>query len=256
MNKRMVLVVSIQGIDAWLSVNGLMVGLIPAETMLEVPVHEYLIDGANQFKLFARVQSNVLALDEINVSLQLQLRHGLSFTKENGRQTILHKTKSIPKGTQLVVEPLLSVEHHIQVAFPRWHCFSSLSCAKVNQDLELAETFLKSLAYKFLLKDIEEICRLFAHRNLELSVAYGLEATESNARFRQAIQKVICSLAQEDQAVLTERPVMLRMGQSSVFYPVNKQGQPALSFKLNDSDKSHFIPMHLAVHEQQVFIVR
>lgn len=256
MNKRMVLVVSIEEVDAWLSVNDLIVGLIGAGVPQEILIHEYLRDGMNHFQLIARQETPFPVRTSFKVSIQLQLRHCVGFGAENGRQTILQKTKTIEKGSRLSIKPLLSFEHHIHVAFPRWHCFSSLSCSRIGRDEELAETYLKALCHQFLVKDVEGICRAFSHRNQELAVAYGLDVTESNSRFRERVQNLVGCVSTDEQPVLVDRVVMIRLGQSSVFYPVNQSGHPAFGLALGESSAVHRIPMHLAVHEQQVFIVR
>lgn len=256
MIKRMVLVVRVDNLDSWLLVNDLVIGLVPAGTTLELPIHEYLKDGLNQFKLVSKDKQKILALEETRVSVELQLRHGALFSVESGRQTILQKTRVVPKQTNLAVEPLLNFEHHIQVAFPRWHCFSSLGCSKTNGDVELAESFLKALLYKFLLQDLDGICRVFSHRNQELAVAYGVEVAESVSRFKNLMQGLLMRIDKQEQPALADKPVLFRLGQSSVFYPTTKLGLPAFCLKLKEADQPHFIPMHLAVHEQQVFIVR
>lgn len=246
-----------ENVSTFLKINDFVAGFLPAFGQLTLPIHEFLLNGLNHFELVAASGVPFTVPTKVSVSLSLTLQQTNSKGIELGQETVMSRNQVVevkPFQTQV---SLFSIRQHLPANFPTWQCFSALQCPVDKNDLQLARQFVHQLMLAVIEKNEQYLNQVFSSRNQELAFAYGLTTHDSLGCFSAYLGHLMSIIDIENQPAANEVCHLLQIGQGPVFFPVNQEGKPWLRFLLKAKPQTnHYLPVHLAVIDQQVFVVR
>jgi hypothetical protein len=252
MDSLIVLTAQIQGSSAWLWVNGVVVGLVePGATWVQ-SIHQYLVRGANDIRLQRVDAANFLPKTEVWVHLNIQL-------VGKDKNQMLHRWNTSHPGLKWIKGGcLLQVDVDLPVSFPRWKFMDIQQMKAEPSDAVCIQYFLPELLGALLKRDFATLHAMFSIRNKELCTAYGLDTIDFADCFKKRVMELSQSMESASFHINPEDcvciPTGIPTGSSPLYYLSDKANRPFLNWV--DPAGEWSIPLHLAVIQRQVYVVR
>lgn len=248
MDSLLLLNAQIQGGSAWLWVNGVVIGLLEPGNVWSQSIHQYLLRGQNQIRIQRVGGADFLPKADVHVSVQIQL------LGKDKTQT-LHRWNACHPGMKWVKAGcFLQVEADLPVQFPRWKFFDIQHMKSEPSDVVCIQYFLPDLINAILKRDFAVLHHLFSIRNKELCTAYGLDPVEFSDQFKTRVSQLSCAMEEASFQFNPLDCVCIPIGNSPLYYLSNKLDRPFLNW--GDAASAWSIPLHVAVVQRQVYVIR
>lgn len=261
MDKSLLLRACVQGQDALLMLNGMVLAKLTAGQELRLPVHEYIQSGENRIQVEAispAVQSGVTPLSvcdlDAQVLVEIQKDRGpASFVNPN----VLFKLQGrVLRGQRLSKNRVLDTCVDLPVSFPRWRYLDVMQSPADADDQERIQDFLLNLFTLFQGQKVSALLPGFSVRNRELAAAYGLDLQQVHSSFASHLEHICKHYTLSDKALDPTQWLVRPVRQSSIYALLNPEHQPLLQFTANQGDALLQWPMHVGVLGSEVFVLR
>lgn len=248
MDNLIVLHAQIQGASACLWVNGVVAGCIESGSLWSQSIHQYLVRGVNLIRLQRIETGDFLPKEDVLIHLNIQL---LSPDK---CQTLQRWNMHHPGMKWIKAGSLLQVEADLPVNFPRWKFLDVQQMRAETSDVLCIQYFLPELLTSLLKPDYETLHSLFSIRNQEMCSAYGIDLVDFSDAFKERVLKVSSAMQASILDIHPEDCMCVPIGSSPLYYLSDKSHRPFLNW--TDSSGEWSLPLHLAVVQRQVYVLR
>ena len=261
MDKSLLLRASVQGQDALLLLNGMVLGKLTMGQELYLPVHEYIQSGENSIQVEAippATQAEVQSFSACDINAQVLVeiqkdRGSSSFVNPN---VLFRLQGDVQRGQRLNKNRVLDNCVDLPVSFPRWRYLDVMQSPADATDQERIHDFILNLLALIQGQNVSALLPYFSVRNQEVATAYGLDLQQVHSSFANHLQQ-ICSQYTLNDATLDPTQWLIRpVRQSSIYALLDRQHQPLLQFKKNQDGVLHQWPMHVGVLGSDVFVLR
>lgn len=261
MDKSLLLRASVQGRDALLMLNGMVLGKLSMGQELQLPVHEYIQSGENRIQVEAispAVQAAVKPLSacdtEAQVLVEIQKDRGpSSFVNAN---VLFRLQGSVRRGQRFNKNRVLDMRVDLPVSFPRWRYLDVMQSPADADDQERIQDFLLNLIALFQAQKVSALLPYFSVRNREVAAAYGLDLQQVHSNFASHLEQICIHHTLNDATLDPAQWLIRPVRQSSIYVLLNLEHQPLLEFKANQGGALHQWPMHVGVLGSEVFVLR
>lgn len=248
MDSLILLNAQIQGASAWLWINGLVVGHLEPGQLWCQSIHQYLIRGQNQICLQRVGGTDYLPKEDVLIHVHIQLL-GKDKTQTLQRWNVGHPgMKWVKAGS------FLQVQVDLPVHFSRWKFLDIQHMKSESSDVVCIQYFLPDLINAILKRDFVMLHSLFSIRNKELCMAYGLDPVEFYDQFKNRVLQLSNALQGASFQFNPLDCVCVPIGSSPLYYLSDKLDRPFLNW--GDSAGAWSIPLHVAVVQRQVYVIR
>lgn len=255
------------GCPAELRINDIPVARTPAAGgSVNLPVHEYLLSGANQLTLLLDPPAGVamvagaapprLAPQALGAQARLLLPRIGHAGSEHSARTLAELSLALPEG-ELYQPPLAAQRStELPISFPRWRWLDLPPAGDPQAVQPLVAAFVQGLAVSLAKGDPEPFLQGARLRFEELAVAYQKPVAELTARWRARIQMLYATKAL--RMVLPALPeVQLRpCAGGRLLECVDATGQPILRTEAAADGSSHAWPVRVGVVEGHCHVMR
>ena len=261
MDKSLLLRACVQGQDALLILNGMVLAKLTAGQELHLPVHEYIQSGENRIQVEAistTVQSSGKPISACNTEAQVLVeiqkdRGPASFINAN----VLFKLQgSVLRGQRFNKNRVLDTRVDLPVSFPRWRYLDVMQSPADADDQERIQDFLLNLLTLFQGQKVSALLPYFSVRNREVATAYGLDLQQVHGNFASHLEQMCTHYTLNDAALDPTQWLVRPVRQSSIYALLNPEHQPLLQFNANQGGALHQWPMHVGVLGSEVFVLR
>lgn len=261
MDKSLLLRACVQGQDALLMLNGMVLGKLTAGQELRLPVHEYIQSGENRIQVEAvstAVQTRTTQLSACNVDAQVLVeiqkdRGPGSFVNAN---VLFRLQGSVLRGQRFNKNRVLDARVDLPVSFPRWRYLDVMQSPADADDQERVQDFLLNLLTLFQGQKVSALLPYFSVRNREVAAAYGLDLQQVHSTFAGHLEQMCTHCTLSDNALDPTQWLVRPVRQSSIYALLNSEHQPLLQFNANQGGMLHQWPMHVGVLGSEVFVLR
>lgn len=238
----------IQGANALLWINGVVAGLLESGSVWSQSIHQYLVRGQNHIWLQRADSGDYLPKDEVFIHLGVQL------LGQEKSQTLQRWNKSHPSRQWIKGGCLLQVEVDLPVHFPRWKFLDIQQMNAEPSDSVCIQYFLPELMAALIQCDFAALHSLFSIRNKEMCAAYGFDPIDFSDGFKRRVLTLSNSMQCASFHLNPSDCVCIPIGSSPLYYLSDKAGRPFLNWV--DASGEWSIPLHVAVVQRQVYVVR
>lgn len=261
MDKTLLLRASVEGHDALLSLNGMVLGKLHDRRELVLPIHEYLQAGENRIQVTVLQESKSDSCHElltrdcsVTVWVELQKDRGPNLIVQP--QVLFELNASARQGQRLKKNRLLDSQVDLPVSFPRWRYLDILPSTRGINDALLIEDFLLNLLAQIKSAEVPALLPYFTVRNRELAAAYGLDPQTVFSDFAAHLKRYCTQAELLDSALDPQYWKFQCVRQSPVYALLGRNHEPLLQWKCGLSGTTLQMPMHVAVLGGEVFVLR
>jgi hypothetical protein len=266
MDKTLLLRASVQGQDAVLSLNGMVLSKLNDGQELLLPIHEYVQSGENRIQVTVLPSAPKLEAssnaDHARASTDCGATVSVELQKDRGPDVLVQPhvlfelNASFQRGQRVIKNRLLDSTLDLPVSFPRWRYLDILPSTGGANDSILIEDFLLNLLALFKSANASALLPFFTIRNRELAAAYGLDPQRVHGDFAAHV-KQLCTHAEFLESTLDPQWWNVRcIRQSPVHALLGKNHEPLLQWKCSLTGALLQLPMHVAVLGGEVFVLR
>lgn len=260
MDKTLFMSVGVQGMDCWLRVNQLTLCLVKSGRDLRLPVHEFIQQGANRIELWP-VQSSASGLHLFKAAFSARVQ--LELVKDRGPGQLVQavpisgfKVDIQPGELRSLSAPVLDEQVDLPVQFPRWRFLDLQGEPNVQTDQVRIVRFIHQLSGLFAAGQVDALLPWFSHRNRELMLAYNLDVQDAFEQFRNHL-KWLCTECELVADALDPELWQLKCSPRAPIYSLfSTDGTSVLQFLHAESRRRFQLPVHVAVLNDDVFVVR
>ena len=229
-------------------VNGLVVGLLEPGLLWVQSIHQYLVRGTNSIRVQRAQEGHFFPKEEVRVHLNIQLL-------EKEKNQILNRwNKCHPALKWIKSGCLVQLEVDLPVSLPRWKFMDVQQMKSEASDVVCIQYFLPELIEALIKKDFPVLHSMFSIRNKELCAAYGLDSMDFSEMFKRRILEVSSSMTRSSFHFNPDEFRCVSSGSSPIYYLSDQTDRPFLNWV--DSSVEWSIPLHVAVIQRQVYVVR
>ena len=248
--------------EAWL--NGVPIGRTPkAGGDCCVPVHEFVIGGANRLELVVGpaplaggpAPAPVLGDGTALADAALLLPRVGQLASDTAARLLGHVGWASTDGEVYRPPVKLSQEFDIPVRFPRWRWLDAPVVGDVDGLKEPAATFLQDVAIALLRGDPEHMVVTAKLRFEEMALAYGHTPADDLARWRARVQLLFAQKAQWSELPTSESLRLRPVAEGRLLECLADDGMPILRCARPDGSRVYW-PMRLAAVERRFYPLR
>lgn len=266
MDRLLLMRLYVQGCSAEALINDIPVGRVsPGVGGLSLPVHEYLLDGANEVSLVinpaapglkAAPALPRLAEGVVGARLRLLLPRIGQVGSELEARTVAEVVWGVPDGDVYSTPQTLTRAIFLPIKFPRWRWLDAPVVDDVDAQKPLIASFLQAIAVDLLRGDAESFLTASRLRMEELALAYQLPVADVATKLRSRLQLLHATKALK-MAVPHEGDLLLRRcAGGRLIECMSGAGQPALATLPGPDGTSACWPVRVAVVNGQCHILR
>ena len=246
----------VQGSNCLLMVNGFVAAFLPANVQVRVPIHEFIVSGENRLHIRSAEGSTHAASQNMDIALHIELYKDRGPSALVQGDAVCALSKSVEQGEFLQDGILLQLHVNLPVSFPAWRMFDLVQVETNGLDLAPVSDFMRLLRGHFTQKNVNALLPYFSNRNRELAVAYGLDAQDVFERFSAHLVRLCteCELQAEGFDPHTWR--FVQVGRSCIWFLGDSNCKPVFRFQHRLTQQHYALPMHVAVLNGEVFVVR
>lgn len=260
MDKTLFMCVDVQGMDCWVSVNQLTLALVKSGSNLRLPIHEFIQQGANRLELWPS-QTNGQALHLFKTAFSAHLR--LELVKDRGPGQWVQATPvtglkvEIQQGELRKTNvPLMDERVDLPVQFPRWRFLDLQGEPGLDEDHSRIVRFVHQLSGLFRSAQVDALLPWFSHRNRELMLAYNLDVQEGLDQFRNHLKRLCTECELVTDALDPESWQVKGSPHAPIYSVFAAGGQSVFQFLHSETRRRFQLPLHVAVLNGDVFVVR
>ena len=266
MDRLLIMRLFVQGCSAEALINDIPVGRVgPGGGGLSLPVHEYLLDGANEVSLVINPacagSKPVPALPRlaegvVGARLRLLLPRIGQLGSELAARTVAEVVWGVPDGDVYSTPQTLTRSVFLPIKFPRWRWLDAPVVDDVDAQKPLIASFLQAIAVDLLRGDAESFLSASRLRMEELASAYQLPVVDVAAKLRSRLQLLHATKALKI-AVPHEADLLLRRcAGGRLIECMSGAGGPALATLPGADGTSSCWPVRVAVVNGHCHILR
>jgi hypothetical protein len=266
MDRLLIMRLYVQGCSAEALINDIPVGRVAAGGGgLSLPVHEYLLDGANEVSLVinpgAAGLKPVPALPRlaegvVGARLRLLLPRIGQVGSELEARTVAEVVWGVPDGDVYSTPQTLTRSIFLPIKFPRWRWLDAPVVAEVDAQKPLIASFLQAIAVDLLRGDVESFLTASRLRMEELASAYQLPIADVATKLRSRLLLLHATKALK-MAVPHEGDLLLRAcAGGRLIECMTGAGAPALATLPGADGTSSYWPVRVAVVNGHCHILR
>lgn len=265
MDRLLVLRLRSSGVAAEASLNGVPLLRTPAGGGdVCVPVHEYVIAGANRLDLVieppplsaaAATAAPSFGDGAMAAQAALLLPRTGHLAAEHSARLLGQLSWSCPDGEVFRPPVRLAEELDIPVRFPRWRWLDAPVITDVDGLRGPAATYLQDIAIALSRGDPEHLVVAAKLRFEELALAYQRQAADDLARWRARVQLLHAQKAMRPELPTPESLLLRPVADGRLLECLSADGLPALRCARPDGSRV-FWPMRLAAVERRFYPLR
>ena len=266
MDRLLIMRLHVQGCSAEALINDIPLGRVGlGGGGLSLPVHEYLLDGANEVSLVinpcaagSKPLSALPRLAEGGVGARLRLllpRIGHAGSELEAR-TVAEVAWGVPDGDVYSSPQTLTRSIFLPIKFPRWRWLDAPVVDDVDAQKPLISSFLQAIAVDLLRGDTESFLIASRLRTEELALAYQLPIADVATKLRSRLQLLHTTKALK-MAIPHEADLLLRRcAGGRLIECMSGVGAPALATSPGADGTSSCWPVRVAVVNGHCLILR
>lgn len=260
MDKTLFMSVGVQGMDCWIRINRLTLCLVKSGCDLRLPVHEFIQQGDNRIEVWpAQSSASGLQLFKTAFSAHVQLE----LVKDRGPGQLVQavpvsgfKVDIKPGELRSLCVPMLDEQVDLPVQFPKWRFLDLQGEPNAQVDHARIVRFVHQLSGLFSTGQVDALLPWFSHRNRELMLAYNLDVQDAFEQFRNHL-KWLCTECELVADALDPDLWQVKCSPHAPIYSLfSTRGTSVLQFRHADSSRRFQLPLHVAVLNDDVFVVR
>ena len=266
MDRLLMLRLHVQGCSAEALINDIPVGRVGSGAGgLSLPVHEYLLDGANEVSLVVNPapagSKPVPALPRlaegvVGARLRLLLPRMGQVGSELEARTVAEVVWGVPDGDVYRTPQTLTRSISLPIKFPRWRWLDAPVVDDVDAHKPLIASFLQAIAVDLLRGDAESFLTASRLRMEELASAYQLPVADVATKLRSRLQLLHATKALK-MAIPHEADLLLRRcAGGRLIECMTGAGGPALATLPGADGTSSCWPVRVAVVTGHCHILR
>ena len=265
MERLLVLRLSVHGCCAEAMLNGVSMGIAgPSGGVLCVPVHEYLLDGANEVSLIIR-SSAVEPAQAVRkrraegltgAQLRLLLPRVGQICSELSARTVAELDWAVEDGAVYTVPHALSRDAVIPIKFPRWRWLDAPLIDDVEAHKPLIVEFLQSIIVDLLRGDAESFLSASRLRLEELAVAYQQPVADLVSRLRSRLHLLYATKALKMDIPSADDIVLRPCANGRLIECLDKSGRSVLQTAPSGGGESSSWPIRIAAVNGRYLILR
>ncbi len=266
MERLLFLRLQVQGCSAEAFINDIPMGraFAPAGALC-LPVHEYLIEGANEISLVIQpgqpgVKSAApkaqVAEAVIGANLRLLLPRVGRIGSDTQARTVAEVTWSAAEGDVFTAPALVSNSVVLPIKFPRWRWLDAPPIDDVEAHREAVSVFLHRIALDLMRGDVETLLKVSRLRLEELALAYQQPVVELVSRFRSRLQLLYATKGLRMVVPGAPELVLRKCAGGRLLECLGGDGSPALMAAPTKDGVSSAWPARLTVINGQCHILR
>lgn len=261
MDKTLLIRAHVQGRDALLTLNGMVLCKLIAGQEVRLSVHEFIQAGENRIQVLAlgpkgvQVDNELTPVDcGLQVSVELQKDRGAeSFVQAHVLYELVEHFK---KGHRLEKGRMLDVTVNLPVSFNRWRYLDVLQSAADETDHIRIQDFVMQLAGLFQARKLALLMPYFSVRNQEVANAYGLDLQQAHTAFSSRLNLICSTFTLSEESLDSSSWLFHKVRHSSVYALLNTRYQPLFQFHSTGHPSRQQWPMHVGVLGGEVFVLR
>lgn len=265
MERLLVLRLNVHGCSAEALLNGVSMGTAgPAGAVLCVPVHEYLIDGANEVSLVIRSPGGQAALAAqkrraegvTGAQLRLLLPRVGQICSDLSARTVAELDWAVEDGEVFAVPHTLTREAMIPIKFPRWRWLDAPRIDDMQVHKPLIVEFVQSIIVDLLRGDAESFLGASRVRLEELAVAYQQPVADVVNRLRSRLHLLYATKALKMEIPAADDIVLKACAYGRMIECLDKDGRSIFQTAPADNGESASWPSRIAVVNGRCLILR
>jgi len=261
MDKTLLVRACVQGLDALLTLNGMVLCKLIAGLEIRIPVHEFIQSGDNRVQVLALGEQGLLSCNELT-PVDCAVHVVVELQKDRGPESLVQAhvlfslAEQIKKGQRLKKARMLDVSVNLPVSFLRWRFFDVLQAGAEESDFIRIQDFVLGLTGQIQARKTSALLPYFSVRNQEVASAYGLDLQEVHKVFSSRVNLLCSTFSLSDSVLDSGAWLFHRVRHSSVYALLNAQHLPLLQFESGENMTRHQWPMHVGVLGGEVFVLR
>ncbi|BET27441.1 hypothetical protein EV673_1886 [Limnobacter thiooxidans] len=261
MDKTLLIRARVQGLDALLTLNGMVLCKLISDQEIRLPVHEFIQSGENRIQVLALGPQGV-QFDSALAPVDCGVKVSVELQKDRGGESLVQAHvlfdlgENFKKGHRLEKGRMLDVTVNLPVSFNRWRYLDVLQSGADETDHIKIQDFVLRLAGLFQTKKVSLLLPYFSVRNQEVASAYGLDMQQAHAAISTRLNLLCSTFNLSEESLDSASWLFHKVRQSSVYALLNSRYQPLFQFESTENQNSHQWPMHVGVLGGEVFVLR
>ena len=266
MDRLLIMRLYVQGCSAEVLVNDIPVGRTSAGSgMLSMPVHEYLLDGANEVSLVIDPAPagavGVPALPRlaegvVGARLRLLLPRLGQVGSELQARNVAEVVWGVPEGDVFATPQTITRSMFLPIKFPRWRWLDAPVVDDVQAHKPLIAAFLQAIAVDLLRGDAESLLTASRLRLEELALAYQQPVADITAKLRARLHLLHATKALKMAIPTAADMVLRRCANGRLIECMGSAGRPARATLPAADGSSSAWPVRVAVVNGHCHILR
>lgn len=261
MDKTLLIRAHIQGRDALLTLNGMVLCKLIAGQEVRLPVHEFIQAGENRIQVLALGPQGLL-LDTALTPVDCGVQVSVELQKDRGAESLVQAhvlfdlVENFKKGQRLKKGRMLDVTVNLPVSFSRWRYLDVLQSGADENDHIKIQDFVLQLAGLFQARKLALLLPYFSVRNQEVASAYGLDLQQAHIAFSSRMNLLCSTFTLSEESLDSSTWLFHKVRHSSVYSLLNTMHQPLFQFDSTEHPNRQQWPMHVGVLGGEVFVLR
>ncbi|MEO8859740.1 MAG: hypothetical protein ABI343_22350 [Burkholderiaceae bacterium] len=265
MDRLLVMRLHVQGCAAEILVNDIPVGQVaPGAAGLSLPVHEYLLDGANEVSLVidpvapgARSASQPkLAEGVVGARMRMLLPRIGQAGSELQARTVAEVVWGVPDGEVFMTPQSVTRSIFLPIKFPRWRWLDAPPIDDVEAQRPLIAEFLQAIVVDLMRGEVESYLTASRLRLEELATAYQQPLADMTARLRARLQLLHATKALKIALPSAEEMVLRKCAGGRLIECLTGGNRPVLATLADANGVATSWPMRVAVVNERCHILR
>ncbi len=266
MDRLLVMRLYVQGCSAEALINDIPVGrVVPGGGGLCLPVHEYLLDGANEVSLVIDPAAPGvggapalprLAEGVVGARLRLLLPRIGQVGSELQARTVAEVVWGVPDGDVFSTPQTITRSIFLPIKFPRWRWLDAPVVEDVDAQKPLIASFLQAIAVDLLRGDPEPFLTASRLRLEELAQAYQQPVADVTTKLRSRLQLLHATKALKMAMPNAAEMLLRRCANGRLIECMGSGGRPALATLPGADGVSSAWPVRIAVVNGHCHILR
>jgi hypothetical protein len=230
-----------------------------------LPVHEYLLEGANEISLViqpdppgARPAPRQVEMAEgvIGATLRLLLPRVGRIGSDTEARTLAETSWAAAEGDVYNVPVVVARSVVLPIKFPRWRWLDAPPIEDVAAHRPVVSAFLHTIASDLMRGEVDTLVKASRLRLDELALAYQQPATDLVSRFRSRLQLLYATKSLRLMVPNAEELVLRKCASGRLLECLGAGGAPALSTAPGKDGVSSAWPARLTIINGQCHILR
>jgi hypothetical protein len=266
MERLLFLRLQVQGCTAEALINDIPMGRAFAPAgVLCLPVHEYLIDGANEITLVIQPDQpgikptspvTQVADGVIGASVRLLLPRVGRIGSDTQARTVAEVAWAAAEGDVYDAPVVVTNSVALPIKFPRWRWLDAPPIGDAESHKPIVAAFLNKIASDLMRGDVEALLKVSRLRLEEIALAYQQPVTELVTRFRSRLQLLYATKGLRLVVPGVQELVLRKCANGRLLECLGAGGSPALWAAPTKDGVSSAWPARLTIINGQCHILR